>query len=130
LAKLGSEHPALAIATVGVAAAVGVGALEAAGLAALRAEYVLKVGALAETARKLLSDGEGEESVARTVHAARRAIGEEYKALTPMLERGVIYARNLLKYGDHLGPSVDYLRAQGKSWSDIIQSASRTFGGK
>jgi len=40
-----------------------------------------------------------------------------------------IYQRNLQKYGDKLGPSIDYIRQQGKSWDDIINSATRT-GGK
>ena len=39
------------------------------------------------------------------------------------------YQRNIQKYGDKLGPSIEYLRQQGKSWDDIINSALRT-GGK
>ena len=31
--------------------------------------------------------------------------------------------------GDNLGPTVDWLRSQGKSWDDIIESAGR-IGGK
>ncbi|WP_199883738.1 hypothetical protein [Anaerosinus massiliensis] len=38
-----------------------------------------------------------------------------------MLE--VIYARNIEKYGDKLGPTVDWLRARGKSWEQIIESS-------
>ena len=56
------------------------------------------------------------ERIARNLHAARRALGEQYKALTPpdVLEK--IYERNLAKYGDKLGPTVDWLRAQGKTF--------------
>jgi hypothetical protein len=32
------------------------------------------------------------------------------------------------RYGDPLGPSIEWLRARGKSWDDIIESASRTGG--
>lgn len=70
------------------------------------------------------------EQIARTLHAERRAIGEQFKALTPADKLAQIYERNVAKYGDRLGPSVDWLRAQaGKSWDDIIESATRT-GGK
>ena len=73
--------------------------------------------------------GASSEDIARALHAERRALGVEYKNLTPpdMLEK--IYARNIEKYGDKLGPSIDYLRGRGKSWEDIIESATRT-GGK
>ena len=33
------------------------------------------------------------------------------------------------KYGDKLGPTIEYLRAQGKTWEQIIESATRA-GGK
>ncbi len=44
-----------------------------------------------------------------------------------MLEK--IYARNLSKYGDKLGPSIEWLREAGKTWEQIIESATRS-GGK
>ncbi len=59
----------------------------------------------------------------------RRAIGEEFKALTPVDKLTEIYQRNMNKYGDKLGPTIDWLRSQGKSWEQIIESAGRT-GGK
>ncbi len=37
-------------------------------------------------------------------------------------------ARNVAKYGDPWGPSVDWLRSQGKSWEDIIESSLRAGG--
>ena len=59
----------------------------------------------------------------------RRELGIKYKNLTPSDKLREIYARNVEKYGDKLGPSIDWLRKKGKSWDDIIESASRT-GGK
>lgn len=53
----------------------------------------------------------------------------KYKDLTPPAERQRIYARNIEVYGDPLGPTIDFLRAQGRSWEDIVQSAVRP-GGK
>jgi hypothetical protein len=73
--------------------------------------------------------GASAEQIARALHAERRAIGVRYKDLTPQALREEIYARNRQKYGDPLGPSIDYLRRAGKSWNDIIESAKRT-GGK
>jgi hypothetical protein len=31
-------------------------------------------------------------------------------------------------HGDPLGPTIDWLRAQGKSWEEIIESAMRPGG--
>jgi hypothetical protein len=56
-------------------------------------------------------------------------LGVQYKDLTPAPELEVIYARNLKTYGDKLGPTIDWLRAKGKSWEQIIESSSRP-GGK
>ena len=45
-----------------------------------------------------------------------------------MVDTFFIYARNIEKYGDKLGPTVDWLRAKGKSWEQIIESAGRSGG--
>jgi hypothetical protein len=37
--------------------------------------------------------------------------------------------RNIEKYGDPLGPSIDQLRKSGKTWEQIIESATRPGGG-
>jgi hypothetical protein len=68
------------------------------------------------------------EDIARAMHAERRALGVTYKDVSPpeLLER--IYARNLTRYGDRLGPSIDWLRGHGKTWDEIIASAIRPSG--
>ena len=43
------------------------------------------------------------------------------------LRKGV--APVLQKYGDKLGPTIEWLQSKGKSWTQIIESATRT-GGK
>jgi hypothetical protein len=58
----------------------------------------------------------------------RREIGEQFKDLTAEPLRTQIFERNLERYGDPLGPSIEWLRTQGKSWDDIIESALRTGG--
>ena len=60
---------------------------------------------------------------------ARRALGIKYKDLTPQDLREEIYQRNIKISGGKLGKSIDYLRSEGKSWGDIIESAKRP-GGK
>ncbi|MFH8383472.1 hypothetical protein ACH4E7_21405 [Kitasatospora sp. NPDC018058] len=72
--------------------------------------------------------GASDEEIARTLHQARRDLGVKYKDATPEEQREATYARNLTKYGDKLGPSIDWLRARGNSWQDIIDSATRTGG--
>ena len=96
---------------------------------ALRGAYVAEVEGLSSIASKMRGAGNSSEEIARALHGVRRELGVKYKSLTPdnMLQQ--IYQRNLQKYGDKLGPTIDYLRQQGKSWDDIINSATRP-GGK
>lgn len=95
----------------------------------LRQAYIDEVTALRGEAEAMLKNGVDKEKVARVMHAKRRELGVKYKNLTPsdMLEK--IYQKNMEKYGDKLGPTIDFLRSKGKSWDDIIESATRT-GGK
>lgn len=95
----------------------------------LRRQYVEEVQFLAGKAETMRLAGSSQEDIARTLHADRRALGVKYKNLTPAPKLEEIYQRNLKKYGDKLGPTVEWLRERGKSWDDIINSASRT-GGK
>jgi len=94
----------------------------------LRQQYVDEVNALGVKAATMRQAGTAPEEIARTLHADRRALGVKYKALTPPGKLAEIYERNIKKYGDKLGPTVDWLRKQGKSWEEIIESSSRTGG--
>lgn len=95
----------------------------------LRASYVREVNLLGSVRVILKKNGANEEAIARTLHNMRRELGVKYKNLTPVENRNIIYARNIEKYGDKLGPTVDWLREQGHSWEEIAESATRT-GGK
>ncbi|MFJ6480954.1 MULTISPECIES: FG-GAP-like repeat-containing protein [unclassified Streptomyces] len=95
----------------------------------LRQAYIDEVEGLTRQAAEMRAAGASPEVIARTLHKARRDIGVKYKDLTPEPKRNEIYERNLGKYGDKLGPSIDWLRANGKTWEQIIESATRT-GGK
>lgn len=97
---------------------------------ALRLEYEAKVRALKDKVPQnleKLSEAE-KEQVARQLSAERRQLSTEYKDITPPDLREKIYQRNLTKYGDKLGPTVDWLRARGKSWEAIIEGATRPGG--
>ena len=96
---------------------------------ALRAAYEAEVKELSLTADKMKAEGKSSEEIARTLHGLRRELGIKYKALTPDDLLQTIYQRNIQKYGDKLGPGIDYLRQQWKSLDDIINSAIRP-GGK
>lgn len=98
------------------------------GLRCLRAEYDSEVKHLKELGEKFLQKGFGEESVAKYLHNKRRALGEYYKNITLRSLRELVYYRNMLKYGDRLGPTYDFLKQSGKTSSEIIESASRTAG--
>ncbi|AKU92966.1 RHS repeat domain-containing protein [Vulgatibacter incomptus] len=98
-------------------------------LPALRQQYVDAVSKLANKVPEMRAAGNSSEEIARALHAERRALGVQFKALTPPDKLAEIYARNEAKYGDPLGPSIDWLRNAGKSWDDIIDSAVRA-GGK
>lgn len=95
----------------------------------LRSAYEAEVKGLSDLANKMRVEGHSVEEIARQLHSLRRELGVKYKSLTPDPLLQEIYARNIKKYGDKLGPSIDYLRQQGKSWEDIINSAIRP-GGK
>jgi hypothetical protein len=99
------------------------------GLPPLRQAYVKEVKVLEDVALNMRAAGASPEQVARQLHQMRRDLGVQYKNLTPEPQLEAIYARNIEKYGDKLGPTVDWLRAKGKSWEQIIESASRS-GGK
>jgi DNA repair exonuclease SbcCD ATPase subunit len=106
--------------------AVAAGNLEQ--LRGLRQQYVQEVEALTAEAERLGNEGKTAEEIARTLHARRRELGVTYKNMTPPGTLARIYERNLQKYGDPLGPTIEWLRDRGKSWEDIIASASRTGG--
>ena len=97
---------------------------------ATRQAYVKAVEALKVKGEQLKASGASAESIARQLHADRRALGETYKAQTPpeLLEK--IYKRNEQTYnGDKLGPSIEFLRAKGKTWEQIAAKAAQP-GGK
>lgn len=125
---MGGPNAATAAETSPAAVAAATPAPLSKDLLLLRRQYVEEVQFLAGKAETMRLSGATQEEIARTLHADRRALGVKYKNLTPPAKLEEIYQRNLKKYGDKLGPTVEWLRERGKSWDDIIHSASRTGG--
>ena len=100
-----------------------------ASLPPLRQEYVTQVVSLRYKVAKMRQAGMNSEQIARALSAERRALGVRYKDLTQANELQRISARNLNKYGDELGPTIEYFRnVVGKTWEQIIESASKPGG--
>ncbi len=70
-------------------------------------------------------DGASAETIARAIHAKRLRLSTRFKALTPEPYRSRIRERTIRVYGNEHGPSIEFLRAKGKSWDAIIESATR-----
>ena len=94
----------------------------------LREQYVKKVRGLTDKVPEMRKAGMSSEQIARALQAERRALGVKYKNMTDPLRRKQIYERNLRRYEDKFGPTIKWLRKQGKSWEEIIESASRPGG--
>ena len=93
----------------------------------LRQDYEQKVSDLSSYADKIEPGMTQDElrSLATDANEARRQLGVEFKDLTPGPLRDYIYELNQNRYGDPLGPTVDYLVNSGRTYTDIIQSAAR-----
>lgn len=100
----------------------------AAATAALRKAYEAEVRNLVVREAEMRAAGHTVEEIAIELHAARRALGQIYKDMTPPELLQKILQRNLEKYGDELGPTMDWLRARGKTFEEIIESAKRPGG--
>jgi hypothetical protein len=98
-------------------------------LAKLRNAYEDEIKGLKKLADELAKSGKNAEDRARTLFDERNKLKDNYLKQTPADEVESIKARNLERYGNENGPSIDWLRQQGKTWEDIINSASRP-GGK
>jgi RHS repeat-associated protein len=125
IAQLGGE----ALANAGAATKAGAAAHSEEALPALRQAYVDDVASIADNVAAWEKAGADARFVAQEAWADRRALGIQYKGLTPPEILEVITTRNIARYGDPLGPSIGWLRAKGKTWQEIIESAMRA-GGK
>jgi hypothetical protein len=91
----------------------------------LRSRYETAVLALREQVATMRGAGATAEAITRAVHAERHKLAARFKEQTQEPLRSQIYERTLAVYGDAIGPSIERLQSQGKSWDDIIDSATR-----
>ena len=94
----------------------------------LRQAYETDVKALQDQADSARAAGQEPETAARMLHAERNALKVKYRELSPPDKVKVYEQRNINKYGNPLGPTIEQLRAQGKTWEQIIESATRPGG--
>lgn len=99
------------------------------GVPPLRQSYLDDFSKLGDEVAAWRRAGASPEFIAREANANRRALGMKYKDLTPEPLRSQIRERNLGRYGDEWGPTIDFLRREGKTWEEIIESSLRP-GGK
>lgn len=91
----------------------------------LRWAYENAVAELGAQVADMLASGMAQEQVARWAAGRRDRLKQVYRDKTPPAALAIIEARSLAQYGNHIGPSVEQLRASGKSWAEIAASAGR-----
>jgi len=94
-----------------------------------RIAYESRAKQLVSEAEALLAQGKSEEQVARWVNAQRNQLKVEFRDISSPEFVATAEARNIKEYGNPIGPSVEQLRAKGRSWREIIDSGARP-GGK
>ncbi|MER2297296.1 MULTISPECIES: DUF6861 domain-containing protein [Pseudomonas] len=98
-------------------------------LPALRQLYVREVYDLQQRVSAMRASSATLDEIAKFAHASRTAIKLKYREFTPPDLLKVIDERNIGKYGDKLGPTFEWLVEKGKSFEQIIESATRSGGG-
>ena len=80
-------------------------------------------------ANELKLQGKSSEEIARTVSQQRNQLKLDYREETSPELVKVFEQRNIQKYGNPIGPTADQLQQSGKTWEEIIKSATKP-GGK
>ena len=127
-AIVGLMFAVLETVAMGAARQPGGAAGAAGGSTALRQQYVESVQSLSATAAAMRQAGISAEQIARALVAERNALKVRFRELSPTDAVRRFEQRNIQRYGDPLGPSVEQLRAAGKTWDQIIESATRPGG--
>ena len=117
------------VATGGVVAGALAGVDSGPAVPGLRQAYEAEVRALELFGQSARAAGQDAQATAGMLYAARNALKFKYRALSPAESVIQFEQRNIELYGNPLGPTLNQLREQGKTWEQIIESASRP-GGK
>ncbi|WP_239689852.1 DUF6861 domain-containing protein [Pseudomonas syringae] len=94
----------------------------------LRQNYVRAVYELKKTINRMRASGMDLEEIAKHAYEARANLKIEYRAFTPPELLETINARNMSKYGNSIGPTFEDLINKGKTFEQIIDSATRAGG--
>ena len=97
--------------------------------AGIRQAYESEVKALKDLGNSARAAGQDAEATARMLNAERNALKLQYRKFSPPDFVKQAESRNVRLYGDPVGPSVEYFRAEGKTWEQIIEKAARPGGG-
>jgi hypothetical protein len=98
------------------------------GVPELRQQYTKEVRELEGLGLSARAAGQNPETTARMLCSERNALKDKYREQSPPDAVKIFEQRNIQKYGDAIGPTVEQLNAQGKSWEQIIDSAARPGG--
>lgn len=93
-----------------------------------RIAYEADSRGLSNTVDAMRASGASEEIIARWAVDERNALKLQYRDISPPDFVAAAEARNVEKYGNKLGPSVEQLRQKGLSWTDIANGAARPGG--
>jgi len=90
-----------------------------------RQDYEAQVRALVLLAEELRRSGVSVEAVARQLVNRRNALKVAARAFDDPLVIRVLERRNLLKYGNPIGPNADQLFVKYGGWEAVIAAAGR-----
>lgn len=91
----------------------------------LRSRYEQAVRDLRGRAAEMQRNGASAEAIARVLHAERIRLASSFREQTPEPYRTRLCERTARVYGNAFGPTIESLRAAGKSWEEIAEGAMR-----
>ncbi|MGW0686137.1 hypothetical protein ACWD2L_22530 [Streptomyces sp. NPDC002754] len=92
----------------------------------IRMRYLDLIGDMDHVRCTMRADGRSPEEIARRLVDMRNDAKEITRAGMTPEEVRVLEARNMVKYGNPLGPTADQLHAKYGSWEKVADAATRT----
>ena len=94
----------------------------------LRQQYEQQVENIAGLVEGFKQQGMTDQQIAEIVIPLRNNYKAAYRSFMSPEAVAMVEARNLGRYGDRLGPSVDYFLSVGKTYEYMVEAASRPGG--
>ncbi|MGD6747734.1 hypothetical protein ACOKM3_38530 [Streptomyces sp. BH106] len=92
----------------------------------IRMRYLDLIGDMDDVRCRMRAEGRSPEEIARRLVDMRNDAKEITRAGMTPEEVRVLEARNMVKYGNPLGPTADQLHAKYGSWEKVADAATRT----